>query len=217
MWRFLRYTSFFISIFQNGFSHSIRRFPFYLPARPMGSYLSTIRRSLGFTRDVRVLLVGLDNAGKTTILYRLQLGEVLSTVPTVGFNIETVQHDGMQLQAWDIGGQTTIRDFWKCYYRDTDVVLFVVDGTDAERMSLCKTELMGLVLNTQLRRALIAVVVNKSDAKTFQPIEETKRQLRVDMIRPQQWKVFATSAVTGEGLDVLLEWIGECMRERGVV
>lgn len=54
-------------------------------------------------------MLGLDSAGKTTILYRLQIGEVVSTIPTIGFNVETVTFKNIKFQVWDLGGQTSIR------------------------------------------------------------------------------------------------------------
>jgi hypothetical protein len=66
-------------------------------------------------KEVRVLILGLDNAGKTTILYKLQMGEVVTTVPTIGFNVETVQYKNLRFQVWDLGGQTSIRPYWRCY------------------------------------------------------------------------------------------------------
>ena len=60
-------------------------------------------------REARILVLGLDNAGKTTILYKMQVGTVVSTIPTIGFNVETVSHKNVKFQVWDLGGQTSIR------------------------------------------------------------------------------------------------------------
>ncbi len=65
---------------------------------------------------MRMIIIGLDNAGKTTILYKLHLGEIVTTVPTVGFNVETVAYEGLKFQVWDLGGQTGLRPYWRCYY-----------------------------------------------------------------------------------------------------
>eukprot|EP00301_Raphidiophrys_heterophryoidea_P004460 c11937_g1_i1.p1 GENE.c11937_g1_i1~~c11937_g1_i1.p1 ORF type:complete len:238 (+),score=65.79 c11937_g1_i1:58-771(+) len=67
----------------------------------------------------RILMVGLDGAGKTTILYKLKLGEVVSTIPTIGFNVETVQHKSVSFTVWDIGGQDKIRPLWRYYFQNT--------------------------------------------------------------------------------------------------
>lgn len=64
-------------------------------------------------------MLGLDSAGKTTILYRLQIGDVVSTIPTIGFNVETLDYKNIKFQVWDLGGQTSIRPYWRCYYGGT--------------------------------------------------------------------------------------------------
>ena len=65
---------------------------------------------------LRMLLLGLDGAGKTSILYTLKCGEAVKTVPTIGFNIETVKHDGYEFNIWDVGGQDKLRDLWRHHY-----------------------------------------------------------------------------------------------------
>ncbi|XP_064988988.1 ADP-ribosylation factor 1-like isoform X1 [Musa acuminata AAA Group] len=77
----------------------------------MGILFTRLFSSLFGNREARILVLGLDNAGKTTILYRLQMGEVVSTIPTIGFNVETVQYNNVKFQVWDLGGQTSIRYF----------------------------------------------------------------------------------------------------------
>jgi len=71
-------------------------------------------------KDVRILMLGLDAAGKTTVLYKLKLGEHVTTVPTIGFNAETLEYRGFNMNVWDIGGQDKIRDLWRYYFHNTD-------------------------------------------------------------------------------------------------
>lgn len=75
---------------------------------PTGGLFSYFRGLLG-NREMRILILGLDGAGKTTILYRLQVGEVVTTIPTIGFNVEQVTYKNLKFQVWDLGGQTSIR------------------------------------------------------------------------------------------------------------
>ena len=100
---------------------------------------------------MRVLILGLDNAGKTTILYKLQMGEVVTTVPTIGFNVETVTYKNLRFQVWDLGGQTSIRPYWRCYYQNTNAVIYVVDSADPDRMSISKQELMAMLEEEEVR------------------------------------------------------------------
>lgn len=80
----------------------------------MGNLLSQIWNSITghSSRDLRILMIGLDNAGKTTLLYKMRLGEVQNTIPTIGFNVETVEYKNLTLTVWDIGGQEKIRQLW---------------------------------------------------------------------------------------------------------
>merc|ERR1719414_1911262 len=84
-------------------------------------------------QDMRILMVGLDAAGKTTILYKLKLGEVVTTIPTVGFNVETVEYKNLSFTVWDIGGQDKIRKLWRHYYLGSAGVIFIVDSNDRDR------------------------------------------------------------------------------------
>ena len=103
--------------------------------------VSKLLTTLLGSKEVRVLILGLDNAGKTTILYKLQMGEVVTTVPTIGFNVETVQYKNLRFQVWDLGGQTSIRPYWRCYYQNTSAIIYVVDSSDSDRMGISKQEL----------------------------------------------------------------------------
>ncbi|KAF9913938.1 Arf GTPase arl1, partial [Lobosporangium transversale] len=121
----------------------------------MGSIFSRILGRLWGDKEVRILILGLDGAGKTTILYRLQVGEVVTTIPTIGFNVETVQYKNIKFQVWDLGGQTSIRPYWRCYYANTDAVIYVVDSVDRDRVSTAKEELMAMLEEEELKDAAL--------------------------------------------------------------
>ncbi|CAH8566955.1 unnamed protein product [Heterobilharzia americana] len=110
----------------------------------MGGILSLFSRLFG-SKERRILILGLDGAGKTTILYRLQVGEVVTTIPTIGFNVETVVHKNLKFQVWDLGGQTSIRPYWRCYYSNTDAIIYVVDSMDRDRVGISKQELFSML------------------------------------------------------------------------
>merc|ERR1739848_588727 len=107
----------------------------------MGGYLS-IFRSLFGKKEMRILMVGLDAAGKTTILYKLKLGEIVTTIPTIGFNVETVEYKNISFTVWDVGGQDKIRPLWRHYFQNTQGLIFVVDSNDRDRMGEARDELM---------------------------------------------------------------------------
>ena len=108
-----------------------------------------------------MIIIGLDNAGKTTILYKLHLGEIVTTVPTVGFNVETMNYEGLKFQVWDLGGQTGLRPYWRCYYQDTNAVVFVVDSADRERLEFAKQELELMLSEDELRGVPVLILANK--------------------------------------------------------
>ncbi|CAH8561384.1 unnamed protein product [Schistosoma bovis] len=110
----------------------------------MGGIFSLFSRLFG-SKERRILILGLDGAGKTTILYRLQVGEVVTTIPTIGFNVETVVHKNLKFQVWDLGGQTSIRPYWRCYYANTDAIIYVVDSMDKDRVGISKQELFSML------------------------------------------------------------------------
>merc|ERR1719229_1168052 len=92
-------------------------------------------------QEMRILMVGLDAAGKTTVLYKLKLGGVVTTIPTIGFNVETVDYKNISFTVWDVGGQDRIRPLWRHYYMGTNAIIFVVDSNDRERMEEAREEL----------------------------------------------------------------------------
>ena len=98
-------------------------------------------------------MLGLDAAGKSTITYRLKLGEVHNTAPTIGFNVEEVTFKNIHFTIWDIGGQTSIRLLWKYYYPNTDAIVFVVDTADTNRLQEARDTLFQLLSEEDLKDA----------------------------------------------------------------
>merc|ERR1712146_253479 len=107
----------------------------------MGLSFSQMWQRLIGKHDMRILMVGLDAAGKTTILYKLKLGEVVTTIPTIGFNVETVEYKNIAFTVWDVGGQDKIRPLWRHYYTNTEGIIFVVDSNDRDRVDEARDEL----------------------------------------------------------------------------
>jgi ADP-ribosylation factor family len=101
----------------------------------MGMFFTKLFDRLTAKKESRILMVGLDAAGKTTILYKLKLGEVVTTIPTIGFNVETVEYKNISFTVWDVGGQDKIRPLWRHYYQNTQGIIFVVDSNDRDRVA----------------------------------------------------------------------------------
>mmetsp|Transcript_335 Transcript_335/g.1144 ORF Transcript_335/g.1144 Transcript_335/m.1144 type:complete len:166 (+) Transcript_335:3-500(+) len=110
-------------------------------ADTMGLTVSRIFARLFSKKEMRILMVGLDAAGKTTILYKLKLGEIVTTIPTIGFNVETVEYKNISFTVWDVGGQDKIRPLWRHYFQNTQGLIFVVDSNDRDRIGEARDEL----------------------------------------------------------------------------
>ncbi|KAH7924223.1 Arf-domain-containing protein [Leucogyrophana mollusca] len=182
----------------------------------MGLLLSRLPGLLDyFKKDVRILMIGLDAAGKTTILYKLKLGEVVTTVPTIGFNVETVEYKHITFTVWDVGGQTAIRRLWKYYYQGTQGIVFVVDANDGERVSEARNELREITDDDELRGCALLVLANKQDQPGAMPVAELTDRLGLQALgRP--WHVQATCATSGEGLYEGLDWLASSIKRRGL-
>jgi len=155
---------------------------------------------------MRVLLLGLDSAGKTTILYSLKCGEPVKTVPTIGFNIETVQYQGLELNIWDVGGQDKLRDLWRHYYPGTNGIIFVVDSADQQRLNVAKEELHLLMNEHELQYATLVVIANKQDLPNAMKRDDIKQRLELNKIGRTN-ECFEATAKENKGLTDALDWL----------
>jgi len=180
----------------------------------MGIVTSILDR-LGFgNKDRRLLMVGLDAAGKTTVLYKLKLGETQHTIPTVGFNVETVQYKQLTFTMWDIGGQSKIRPLWRHYYEGTDGVIFVVDANDRDRIGTVCEELHSMLQAEELRDACLLVLANKQDLPNSMSGAEVMEKLQLSKLRGRSFFVQPCVATTGEGLHAGLDWLSDVLTRR---
>lgn len=180
----------------------------------MGNLFSSIFSRVFGTKEMRILILGLDGAGKTTILYRMQVGEVVTTIPTIGFNVETVTFKNLKFQVWDLGGQTSIRPYWRCYYSNTDAIIYVVDSKDKERISISKQELVAMLEEEELKSACLVVFANKQDIEGAMTVTEVANELGLAALKNRKWQIFKTSATKGFGLDEGMEWLSTELASR---
>jgi ADP-ribosylation factor protein 1 len=181
----------------------------------MGLLLSKAMTSLGWgTKDRRILLVGLDAAGKTTILYKLQLGEVVTTIPTIGFNVETVEYKNISFTVWDVGGQDKIRPLWRHYYQNTQGLIFVVDSNDRDRVDAARDEMHRMLNEDELRDAILLVFANKQDLPNAMSAAEMTDKLGLNGLRHRQWYIQACCATTGDGLYEGLDWLSATLGKK---
>ncbi|CAH8827405.1 unnamed protein product [Trichobilharzia szidati] len=180
----------------------------------MGGVFSALFSRLFGKKEVRILMVGLDAAGKTTILYKLKLGEVVTTIPTIGFNVETVEYKNISFTVWDVGGQDKIRPLWRHYFQNTQGLIFVVDSNDSERIGEARQELTRMLNEDELRDAVLLVFANKQDLPQALSAAEVTDKLGLHALRNRTWYIQATCATNGSGLCEGLDWLSQTLSRR---
>ena len=173
----------------------------------MGQALAAMIKSLFGKMEARVLMVGLDAAGKTTILYKLKLGEIVTTIPTIGFNVETVEYKNLKFTVWDVGGQDKLRPLWRHYFQNTNGVIFVVDSNDKDRVAQARDELAKMLSEDELRDAVLLVYANKQDLPNAMSTAEVTDKLGLHSLRQRNWFIQGCCATSGEGLYEGLDWL----------
>merc|ERR1712166_933613 len=171
------------------------------------------QRMVGKT-EMRILMVGLDAAGKTTILYKLKLGEVVTTIPTIGFNVEEVQYKNINFTVWDVGGQDKIRKLWRYYYQNTQGLIFVVDSNDRDRIEDAREELAKMLDEDEMRDAVVLVYANKQDLPNAMTAAEITEKMGLQNMRNRQWFIQSACATTGDGLYEGLDWMSRTLSSR---
>ncbi|RWR85640.1 putative small GTPase superfamily, Rab type [Cinnamomum micranthum f. kanehirae] len=177
------------------------------PERTMGLTFTKLFSRLFAKREMRILMVGLDAAGKTTILYKLKLGEIVTTIPTIGFNVETVEYKNISFTVWDVGGQDKIRPLWRHYFQNTQGLIFVVDSNDRDRVVEARDELHRMLNEDELRDAVLLVFANKQDLPNAMNAAEITDKLGLHSLRQRHWYIQSTCATSGEGLYEGLDWL----------
>ncbi|TRY84068.1 hypothetical protein DNTS_014932 [Danionella cerebrum] len=178
----------------------------------MGNMFAGLFKNLFGKKEMRILMVGLDAAGKTTILYKLKLGEIVTTIPTIGFNVETVEYKNISFTVWDVGGQDKIRPLWRHYFQNTQGLIFVVDSNDRERVNEAREELTRMLAEDELRDAVLLVFANKQDLPNAMNAAEITDKLGLHSLRHRNWYIQATCATSGDGLYEGLDWLSNQLK-----
>lgn len=159
--------------------------------------------------NFKIVLLGIQNAGKTTILYRLSIGQLVKTSPTIGSNVEEISYNNIKFNAWDLGGQESMRSVWDVYYMNTDAIIYVIDSNDVENYEESKIQFYKLLKHEALKNAVILIFANKQDLITAKKVDEIIKIYNLDSIKTHCWQIFPCSAETGEGLINGLQWLSD--------
>jgi len=165
-----------------------------------------------FHRDTCLLILGLDAAGKTAILYSLQLGEAINyTVPTIGFNVEQIEIGNLQINMFDLGGQDKIRALWPHYYQQSSGIVFVVDSNDQDRFEQAKSELHAVMSHKENVGKPLVVLANKQDLPYAVNKEIITERLALNVIKSSDWYVIECSATQNQRARIGFEWLANHM------
>lgn len=179
----------------------------------MGLSISKFFALFNSTKSARLLVLGLDGAGKTTILYKLKLNEVVQSVPTIGFNVEQVDYKNLHFTLWDVGGQDKIRLLWKHYFEGSDALVYVIDSTDRERIDIARSELHAMMATPELSNAPVLVLANKQDLGEMNVAEITEK-LQLYSLRGREWFIQGTNALSGEGIFPGFDWLASTLKNK---
>ncbi|XP_053218030.1 ADP-ribosylation factor-like protein 4D [Podarcis raffonei] len=186
----------------------------------MGNQLAPVPPFMPHLQALHVVVVGLDAAGKTSLLYRLKFQEFVKSAPTKGFNMEKIRvplggSRAITFQVWDVGGQEKLRPLWKSYMRRTDGVVFVVDSSEAERLEEARVELHKIVRSSENQGVPMLVLANKQDVVQALSVAEVEKFLGLpELCTSTSNHIQGCSAVSGQGLQQGLEKLYEMILKR---
>lgn len=162
------------------------------------------------SRKASILILGLDASGKTTLLYRLKTNETNATIPTIGFNVETINYGNLTFTCFDIGGQEKIRRLWHNYYQGADAVVFVVDSNDTARFHEVRKELKHLIEHPFLSHAPFLIFANKQDLPNAAGVSKLTQALGL-LQATVKYKIAEATATEGIGIEEGFQWLSDTL------
>ncbi|KAJ1445887.1 ADP-ribosylation factor family-domain-containing protein [Pelagophyceae sp. CCMP2097] len=160
-----------------------------------------------YNKKLEVVLVGLENSGKTTLLNVIAAGRPVETCPTIGLNVKLIRKGGVQMKCWDIGGQAQYRSEWGRYTRGCDVIIYVIDAHAFDMIALARKELHRLLEDRELATTPLLVLANKIDLEPHFSEPELIRELNLDYITDNPWMVIPVSALKVINIDQVIAWL----------
>ncbi|EGG22559.1 hypothetical protein DFA_04689 [Cavenderia fasciculata] len=177
----------------------------------MGLIYSLLSNFGNKERNHRILMLGIDAAGKTTLLYHMKLGEPVTTIPTIGFNVETIQlASNAVLTIWDVSGGCPA--LWKYYLESTDALIYVVDASDRDRLEETTQHMMNLLANEALKNIVLLVLANKADLNDAISSSQLANEMGLYSL-DIKWHIQSTVATTGQGISQGLEWLNNILQK----
>ncbi|KAM9993073.1 hypothetical protein ACTFIY_010489 [Dictyostelium cf. discoideum] len=178
------------------------------------SYFIYIFSSFKFKKNTKILIIGLDGAGKSTLLSKLKLGGVISIIPSVGFNFETIGYINLKILIGSADPRYITRALWKHHYHDSNAIIFVIDSTDRDRIDQVKEEIDNLLIQQELYGIPILIFANKQDIDNSMNTSEIVNSLNLNSIEDRKWYIQLCSALKSHGLDEGLSWIVNLLKNK---
>ena len=151
-------------------------------------------------------MLGLDYAGKTTILFKIKSGEIAQTIPCIGINIESIKYKNCKIDSWDVGGSDSLPSLRKHICRDTEGLIFVVDSGDSSRIKNACVQLHKLLAQEELKNVPVLVLANRQDAGTMD-VNEVIDKLELAILKNHPWHCQGTCAISGQGVNEGMNWL----------
>jgi small GTP-binding protein len=165
-------------------------------------------------KKFKIVILGLGQVGKTATLYWLKLEDKVTTIPTIGFNCESIQHKGVSFVLYDVGGHERIRPLWKHYYEDTSGIIFVVDSTNEQTLEEAGSVFRKLAFEEKLEKLPILILANKQDVPGALPPKRLAEIMEINQIDNHKIKIIKTSATQGKGMNKVLDWFVERIQNK---
>ncbi|GMI32744.1 hypothetical protein TrCOL_g5736 [Triparma columacea] len=181
-------------------------------------FFKKIQKAFGMLRqEVRILVIGLDNSGKTTLINHIKPGSTstFEVTPTVGYNVEEFSKNNLNFTVFDMSGEGRYRNLWEHYYESVQAIIYVVDSTDNLRLCVASDELQSLLSHPSLssRPCPLLFFANKMDVPGSLTPVEVMTGMQLDEIRDRPWHITASNALTGTGVEEGVGWLSEKIME----
>ena len=174
----------------------------------MGVILSALLARLFGKKEIKILMLGLDGVGKTSILYKLVLGQTVETIPTIGFNVERLDCNNVSLIVWEVNGYLT--SHWKHFYCVCQGLIFVVDSNDRDQVSEAKHQLQNLAEADELRDVVVLILANKQDIPDAMSTAELTEKMELNhILSNHRWHIQPASVIQGTGLSEGFKWLSD--------
>ncbi|KAL3632115.1 Arf GTPase arf1 [Castilleja foliolosa] len=178
----------------------------------MGISFTRLFSSLAGNKEARIVFLGFGNAGKTTIIYRLQrMGKVVPRYATVGFNFESLHYNNINFQVWDVGGQTNIRPHWRSWFSNTNAIIYVIDSSDMNTLAYAKKDFHSMLEEEEMKGVTVLLFANKQDLPGALDEVEMTEALELDKVKDRRFAIFKTCAVKDEGIFEGLDWLSNAL------